>query len=90
MSIKKHYEVITHEVTEKICIGETTYCDICKKEIDTNFTETVTFSPPTGLSVVEQKQKTVSKAVIIVLNTIVIVAAGGGVAYVIGRKKFYK
>lgn len=36
MSVKKHYEVITHEVTEKICIGEATYCDICKKEIDTN------------------------------------------------------
>lgn len=36
MSVKKHYEVITHEVTEKVCVRETTYCDICKKEIDTN------------------------------------------------------
>ena len=36
MSIKRHYELITHEVTEQVCVGETTYCDICKKEIDTN------------------------------------------------------
>ena len=36
MSVKKHYETITHEVTESICIGETTYCDICGKEIDVN------------------------------------------------------
>ena len=36
MSVKKQYEVITHTVTEKVCIGETTYCDICGKEIDTN------------------------------------------------------
>ena len=61
-----------------------------KKEIDTNFTETVTFSPPTGLSVVEQKQKTISTTVVIVLIIIVIVGSGVGVAYIIERKKFYK
>lgn len=33
MSIKKHYEVMTHEVTEKVCVGETMTCDVCKKEI---------------------------------------------------------
>ena len=27
MSVKKHYEVIAHKVTERVCIGETTYCD---------------------------------------------------------------
>ena len=36
MSVKKHYEVITHIVTEEVYVGETTYCDICKKEINTN------------------------------------------------------
>ena len=36
MSVKKHYTTVTHEVTEAICIGETIYCDICKKEIDDN------------------------------------------------------
>lgn len=35
MSIVNHYETITQEVTGQVCIGETTYCDICKKEIDT-------------------------------------------------------
>lgn len=36
MSVKKHYEVMTHTVTEEVCVGETTYCDICNKEINTN------------------------------------------------------
>ena len=34
MSKQKHYELITHEVTEKVLIGETMYCDVCKKEIE--------------------------------------------------------
>lgn len=33
MSVKEHYEVITHEVTEKFLVGKTMYCDVCKKEI---------------------------------------------------------
>lgn len=33
MSIKEHYEVMTHEVTEKVLVGKTLYCDVCKKEI---------------------------------------------------------
>ena len=33
MSKQKHYALITHEVTENILIGETMYCDVCKKEI---------------------------------------------------------
>ena len=34
MSVKKHYEVMTHEVTENVLVGETMYCDVCKKEIE--------------------------------------------------------
>lgn len=34
MSKQKHYEFITHEVTENILIGETMYCDVCRKEIE--------------------------------------------------------
>lgn len=33
MSVKKHYEVMAHEVIEKVCVGETMTCDVCKKEI---------------------------------------------------------
>lgn len=33
MSVKQHYETMTHEVTERVLIGETMYCDICGKEI---------------------------------------------------------
>lgn len=36
MSVEKHYEVMTRTVTESVYIGETTYCDVCKKEINTN------------------------------------------------------
>ena len=34
MSIKREYEVKTHTVTERVCIKETTYCDICNSVID--------------------------------------------------------
>ena len=34
MSVKEHYEVMTHEVTEKVLVGTTRYCDVCKKEIE--------------------------------------------------------
>lgn len=33
MSVKEHYEVMTHEVTERVLVGKTLCCDICKKEI---------------------------------------------------------
>ena len=29
MSIKREYEVKTHTVTEKVCVKETMYCDVC-------------------------------------------------------------
>ena len=34
MSVKEHYEVMTHEVTEKVLVGETLYCDVCKNKIE--------------------------------------------------------
>ena len=61
-----------------------------QKEIDTNFTETVTFSPPTGLTQKQQTARTISTTVIVVLIGIVVLAAGGTVAFLIGRKKVYK
>ena len=36
MSIKKEYEIKTHTVTEKVCVKETMYCDICNGVIDNN------------------------------------------------------
>lgn len=36
MSIKKEYEVKTHTVTERVCVKETTCCDVCEREIETN------------------------------------------------------
>ena len=33
MSVKKHYETRTHEVTESVLVGETLCCDICGKEV---------------------------------------------------------
>ena len=36
MSVKKEYEVITHTVTEEVCIKETMHCDVCNVVIDTN------------------------------------------------------
>ena len=36
MSIKKEYETITHTVTERICVKEITYCDVCNGVIDDN------------------------------------------------------
>ena len=34
MSIKKEYEIKTHTVTERVCVKETMYCDICNSIID--------------------------------------------------------
>jgi hypothetical protein len=31
--VKKDYEIKTHTVTEKVCIKQTRFCDICNKEI---------------------------------------------------------
>ena len=36
MSIKKEYEVKTHTVTEKVCVKETRYCDVCNGVIEKN------------------------------------------------------
>ena len=36
MGVKKEYEVKTHIVTEKVCVSEITYCDVCKRNINTN------------------------------------------------------
>ena len=36
MSIKREYEVKTHTVTERVCVKETTHCDICNGVIDNN------------------------------------------------------
>ena len=36
MSVKKDYETKIHTVTEKVLVKETRYCDICKKEIESN------------------------------------------------------
>lgn len=35
MSVKREYEIRTHTVTEKVCIKETTCCDVCNNTIDT-------------------------------------------------------
>ena len=36
MSVNKEYETKTHTVTEKVLVKETRYCDVCKKEIESN------------------------------------------------------
>lgn len=36
MSTKKEYELRTHTVTEQVLVKETTYCDVCGKEIKAN------------------------------------------------------
>lgn len=36
MSVKKEYETKTHIITEKVLVKETTYCDVCKREITAN------------------------------------------------------
>jgi hypothetical protein len=64
---------------------------VALKETDTDFTELVTFSPPTGLSIAELKADNITRyAVVAVLMIIVVV----GTVYVIvqfkKRKKFYK
>lgn len=34
MSVKREYEVQTHTVTERVCVKESTHCDVCDKEIN--------------------------------------------------------
>lgn len=34
MSTKREYEVKTHTVTERVCVKETTHCDVCDREIN--------------------------------------------------------
>lgn len=69
----------------------TTFVDLSKTEIDTDFTEYVTFSPPTGLSKAQRTQNATINALLIIIPSLIIVA---GVSYVavqlIKRKKFYK
>lgn len=36
MSVKKEYEIKTHTITEKVCVKETMYCDVCNGIIDDN------------------------------------------------------
>ena len=72
-----------------------TIVDIAKLETDTDFTEYVTFSPPTGLteeqSIVKAVVEKTTNALLIIIPVIIIIA---GTTYVtiqvIRKKKFYK
>lgn len=59
------------------------------REIDTNYTETVTFSPPTGLSAKEQKAEKVTFTTKVIIGVIITGFAVGGTIYLIKKKKFY-
>lgn len=61
-----------------------------KKEIDTNFTETVTFSPPTGLSQTQQATRKVNTVFVSIMVVIIVIATGGSVLYLVTKKKIYK
>ena len=64
---------------------------VSSRETDTNFTETVTFSPPTGLTQREQNvDRTKNISIIIGSVAIIITLAGTGIIYLIKNKKFYK
>ena len=73
----------------------TTIVDIAKLELDTDFTEYVTFSPPTGLVGQDATIKTIVEKtgdlLLIIIPVVIIIA---GMSYVtvqvIKRKKFYK
>ena len=69
--------------------------DISKLETDTDFTEYVTFSPPTGLNESQALAKTVADKtgmiILVIVPTMVIVVGSGYLVYrFIKRKKFYK
>lgn len=36
MSVEKEYEVKTRTITEKVCVKETMYCDVCNDIINDN------------------------------------------------------
>ena len=62
-----------------------------EKEIDTNYTETVTFSPPTGLPQKEQNIAKAGSAVMTIVKIVsVILVAVGGSYYLFRRKRFYR
>lgn len=60
-----------------------------RREIDTNYTETVTFSPPTGLSEKEQKTEKVTFIAKAIIGVMVAGLTVGGTIYLIKKKKFY-
>ena len=72
-----------------------TLVEVSEPETDTDFTEYITFSPPTGLNPIEaETRKTVEKttnAMLLIIPTVIIIA---GVSYVtiqfVRSKKFYK
>lgn len=64
---------------------------VSARETDTNFTETVTFSPPTGLTQRNQKvEKTRNTAIVVGGVIVLMLITGTGVVYLIKNKKFYK
>ena len=72
-----------------------TLVSIAKAEIDTDFTEYVTFSPPTGLTEQQSLVKTVAEKtgdVLLILVPVIIIIAGMSYVTVqfVRRKKFYK
>ena len=73
----------------------TTFVDIAKVETDTDFTEYVTFSPPTGLSEEQLELKNnmdnlKNALLIIVPSLIIIVGSTYVIVQFVKRKKFYK
>ena len=68
-----------------------TLVEVAEPETDTDFTEYVTFSPPTGLSEISNIINKTVDSLLIIVPTIVIIA---GMSYVtvqfVKRKKFYK
>lgn len=68
-----------------------TLVDLARPEIDTDFTEYVTFSPPTGLTELQQKQNSAINALLLIIPSLIIIAGVGYVTVqIVKRKKFYK